>query len=215
MEGILYHYNLIKSDYIKKLPNHTVTIEEKQESFTMTLELVFPKEGELYLLGKHNPDDSGMNTLLFDKFPDGVILWCRDNRVDVFVMELKKTATAYLERIPSQLHMGVLRALADIAILHSETDYQLNQVVRNDLEISYTFFIGTVNEKSLVAPKGLPSLKTTPGVPARDNDKLVAYHDGYVYYNCSNLGKRIRMSFEKLKFSRVGISENYFYQKIL
>ena len=101
---ILRNTKLIKCDFIEEINTFQTIISEKQNDFEMNLHLSFQKKGKLYKLGKHNPDNNGMNTLFSQKFCDGIILWFVDNIVSVYIIELKKTATSYLDRIPVQFH---------------------------------------------------------------------------------------------------------------
>ena len=48
-------------------------ISEKRDDFEMNLHLSFPQKGNLYKLGKHHPDNHGMNVLFSQKFCDGII----------------------------------------------------------------------------------------------------------------------------------------------
>ena len=97
---ILRNSKLINCDFIEEINTFQTTISEKQNDFVMNLHLSFSEKGKLYKLGKHNPNNNGMNTLFCPKFCDGIILWFVDNIVSVYIIELKKTATSHLEKIP-------------------------------------------------------------------------------------------------------------------
>lgn len=87
---ILRNRQLIKNDFIEEINTFQTIISEKQNNFEMNLHLSFPQKGKLYKLGKHDPDNNGMNTLFSQKFCDGIILWFVDNIVSVYIIELKK-----------------------------------------------------------------------------------------------------------------------------
>ena len=51
----------------------SIIISGKRDDFEMNLHLSFLQKGKLYKLGKHHPDNHGMNTLFSQKFCDGII----------------------------------------------------------------------------------------------------------------------------------------------
>ena len=60
---ILRNRQLIKDDFIEEINTFQTIISEKQNDFEMNLHLSFQKKGKLYKLGKHHPDNHGINTL--------------------------------------------------------------------------------------------------------------------------------------------------------
>ena len=199
---ILRNTKLIKDDFIEEINSFQTIISEKQNDFVMNLQLSFPQKGKLYKLGKHNPDNNGMNTLFSQKFCDGIILWFVDNIVSVYIIELKKTATSYLSKIPEQFHASVLRALSDIAIIGSPLNYKKEP--NRNFKIQYNFIIGTIEEATLSSEIGGPlSYKTLPGYPSNDSPILENYYRNIVLYNCRAIGNQITFGFEKIVFDKV------------
>ena len=154
----------------------------------MNLHLSFQEKGKLYKLGKHSihNDNNGMNTLFSQKFCDGVILWFVDNIVSVYIIELKKTATSYLDRIPFQFHASVLRALSDIAIIGSPLNYKKEP--NKKFKIQY---------------------KTLTGYPSKLSDKLENYYRNIVFYNYDEIGNQVIFEFEKFVFDKVTQQQNH------
>ena len=70
---ILRNTKLINCDFIEEINTFQTIISEKQNNFEMNLHLSFPQKGKLYKLGKHYPDNHGMNTLFSQTFCDGII----------------------------------------------------------------------------------------------------------------------------------------------
>lgn len=201
---ILRNTKLINCDFIEEINTFQTTISEKRNDFVMNLHLSFQKKGKLYKLGKHTQtsDDNGMNTLFSQKFCDGVILWFVDNIVSVYIIELKKTATSYLAKIPVQFHASVLRALSDIAIIGSPLNYKKEP--NRNFKIQYNFIIGTVEEAPLSSEIGGPlSYKTLPGYPSKCSPILENYYRNIVLYNCRAIGNQIIFGFEKIVFDKV------------
>ena len=199
---ILRNRQLIKNDFIEEINTFQTIISEKQNNFEMNLQLSFPQKGKLYKLGKHNPDNNGMNTLFSQKFCDGIILWFVDNIVSVYIIELKKTATSYLSRIPEQFHASVLRALSDIAIIGSPLNYKKEP--NRNFKIQYNFIIGTVEEAPLSSEiEGIFKYKNLPGSPSKDSPILENYNRNIVLYNCSAIRNQITFGFEKIVFDIV------------
>ncbi|WP_455158337.1 hypothetical protein [Streptococcus sp.] len=198
---------LINCDFIEEINTFQTTISEKQNDFVMNLYLSFPQKGKLYKLGKHNPDNNGMNTLFSQKFCDGIILWFVDNIVSVYIIELKKTATSYLDRIPVQFHASVLRALSDIAIIGSPLNYKKEP--NRNFKIQYNFIIGTVEEAPLSSKmEGTLKYKNLPGSPNKDSPILENYYKNIVLYNCRAIGNQILFGFEKFVFAKVNEIDN-------
>lgn len=207
---ILRNRQLIKNDFIEEINTFQTIISEKQNNFEMSLHLSFQKKGKLYKLGKHTPtnDYNGMNTLFSQKFCDGVILWFVDNIVSVYIVELKKTATSYLDRIPFQFHASVLRALSDIAIIGSPLNYKKEP--NKKFKIQYNFIIGTVEEKSLSSEIDGPfKYKTLPGYPSNLYDKLENYYRNIVLYNYDDIGNQVIFEFEKFVFDKITQQQNH------
>lgn len=199
---ILRNTKLINCDFIEEINTYQTIISEKQNDFVMNLQLSFPQKGKLYKLGKHNPDNNGMNTLFSQKFCDGIILWFVDNIVSVYIIELKKTATSYLSKIPEQFHASVLRALSDIAIIGSPLNYKKEP--NRNFKIQYNFIIGTIEEATLSSEiVGPLSYKTLPGYPSNDSPTLENYYRNIVLYNCRAIGNQIIFGFEKIVFDKV------------
>jgi hypothetical protein len=204
---ILRNTKLINCDFIEEINTFQTTISEKQNDFVMNLYLSFPQKGKLYKLGKHNPDNNGMNTLFSQKFCDGIILWFVDNIVSVYIIELKKTATSYLDRIPVQFHASVLRALSDIAIIGSPLNYKKEP--NRNFKIQYNFIIGTVEEAPLSSKmEGTLKYKNLPGSPNKDSPILENYYKNIVLYNCRAIGNQILFGFEKFVFAKVNEIDN-------
>ena len=198
---ILRNTKLIKDDFIEEINSFQTIISEKQNDFVMNLQLSFPQKGKLYKLGKHNPDNNGMNTLFSQKFCDGIILWFVDNIVSVYIIELKKTATSYLSKIPEQFHASVLRALSDIAIIGSPLNYKKEP--NRNFKIQYNFIIGTVEEAPLSSEiEGIFKHKNLPGSPSNYSPILENYYRNIVLYNCSAIGNQITFGFEKIVFDK-------------
>ena len=205
---ILRNRQLIKDDFIEEINTFQTIISEKQNDFEMNLHLSFQKKGKLYKLGKHNPDNNGMNTLFSQKFCDGIILWFVDNIVSVYIIELKKTATSYLEKIPVQFHTSVLRALSDIAIIGSPLNYKKEP--NRNFKIQYNFIIGTVEEAPLPSKiEGTLKYKNLPGSPSKDSPILENYYKNIVLYNCSVIENQILFGFEKFVFNKAFQQHNY------
>ncbi|CIQ31843.1 Uncharacterised protein [Streptococcus pneumoniae] len=205
---ILRNRQLIKNDFIEEINTFQTIISEKQNNFEMNLHLSFPQKGKLYKLGKHDPDNNGMNTLFSQKFCDGIILWFVDNIVSVYIIELKKTATSYLEKIPVQFHISVLRALSDIAIISSPLNYKKEP--NRNFKIQYNFIIGTVEEKSLSSEIDGPfKYKNLPGYPSNLSDKLENYYRNIVFYNYDDIGNKVIFEFEKFIFDKVTQQQNH------
>ena len=199
---ILRNTKLINCDFIEEINTCQTTISEKQNDFVMNLHLSFPQKGKLYKLGKHNPDNNGMNTLFSQKFCDGIILWFVDNIVSVYIIELKKTATSYLDRIPVQFHASVLRALSDIAIIGSPLNYKKEP--NRNFKIQYNFIIGTVEEAPLPSKiEGTLKYKNLPGSPSKDSPILENYYKNIVLYNYRAIENQIIFGFEKIVFNKV------------
>lgn len=201
---ILRNRQLIKNDFIEEINTFQTIISEKQNDFEMNLHLSFQKKGKLYKLGKHTPtnDYSGMNTLFSQKFCDGVILWFVDDIVSVYIIELKKTATSYLESIPVQFHTSVLRALSDIAIIGSPLNYKKEP--NRNFKIQYNFIIGTVEEAPLSSrTEGIFKYKDLTGSPSNYSPILENYYKNIVLYNCRAIGNQIIFEFEKIVFDEV------------
>jgi hypothetical protein len=199
---ILRNTKLINCDFIEEINTFQTTISEKQNDFVMNLHLSFPQKGKLYKLGKHNPDNNGMNTLFSQKFCDGIILWFVDNIVSVYIIELKKTATSYLDRIPVQFHASVLRALSDIAIIGSPLNYKKEP--NRNFKIQYNFIIGTVEEAPLSSKmEGIFKYKDLPGSPSGNSPMLENYYKNIVLYNYRAIGNQIIFGFEKIVFNKV------------
>lgn len=207
---ILRNRQLIKDDFIEEINTFQTIISEKQNDFEMNLHLSFQKKGKLYKLGKHSThnDNNGMNTLFSQKFCDGVILWFVDNIVSVYIIELKKTATSYLDRIPFQFHASVLRALSDIAIIGSPLNYKKEP--NKKFKIQYNFIIGTVEEKNLSSEIDGPlKYKTLPGYPSKFSDKLENYYRNIVFYNYDEIGNQVIFEFKKFVFDKVTQQQNH------
>ena len=201
---ILRNRQLIKNDFIEEINTFQTIISEKQNDFEMNLHLSFQKKGKLYKLGKHTPtnDYNGMNTLFSQKFCDGVILWFVDNIVSVYIIELKKTATSYLDRIPVQFHASVLRALSDIAIIGSPLNYKKEP--NRNFKIQYNFIVGTVEEAPLSSKmEGIFKYKDLPGSPSGSSPMLENYYKNIVLYNYRAIGNQIIFGFEKIVFDKV------------
>lgn len=201
---ILRNRQLIKNDFLEEVDTFQTIISEKQNEFEMNLHLSFQKKGKLYKLGKHSThnDNNGMNTLFSQKFCDGVILWFVDNIVSVYIIELKKTATSYLDRIPVQFHASVLRALSDIAIIGSPLNYKKEP--NRNFKIQYNFIIGTVEEAPLSSKmEGTIKFKNLPGSPSSYSPMLENYYKNIVLYNCHAIGNQIIFRFEKIVFDKV------------
>ena len=199
---ILRNTKLINCDFIEEINTFQTIISEKQNNFEMNLHLSFPQKGRLYKLGKHNPDNNGMNTLFSQKFCDGIILWFVDNIVSVYIIELKKTATSYLDRIPVQFHASVLRALSDIAIIGSPLNYKKEP--NRNFKIQYNFIIGTVEEAPLSSKmEGIFKYKDLPGSPSGNSPMLENYYKNIVLYNYRAIGNQIIFGFEKIVFNKV------------
>ena len=199
---ILRNTKLINCDFIEEINTYQTIISEKQNDFVMNLQLSFPQKGKLYKLGKHNPDNNGMNTLFSQKFCDGIILWFVDNIVSVYIIELKKTATSYLSKIPEQFHASVLRALSDIAIIGSPLNYKKEP--NRNFKIQYNFIIGTVEEAPLSSKmEGIFKYKDLPGSPSSDSPMLENYYKNIVLYNYRAIGNQIIFGFEKIVFDKV------------
>ena len=204
---ILRNTKLINCDFIEEINTFQTIISEKQNNFEMNLHLSFPQKGRLYKLGKHNPDNNGMNTLFSQKFCDGIILWFVDNIVSVYIIELKKTATSYLEKIPVQFHTSVLRALSDIAIIGSPLNYKKEP--NRNFKIQYNFIIGTVEEAPLSSEiEGIFKHKNLPGSPSNYSPILENYYKNIVLYNCSLIENQILFEFEKFVFNKVSQKQN-------
>lgn len=204
---ILRNTKLINCDFIEEINTFQTTISEKQNDFVMNLHLSFPKKGKLYKLGKHNPDNNGMNTLFSQKFCDGIILWFVDNIVSVYIIELKKTATSHLEKIPVQFHTSILRALSDIAIIGSPLNYKKEP--NRNFKIQYNFIIGTVEEALLPSKiEGTLKYKDLPGSPSKDSPILENYYKNIALYNCRAIGNQILFGFEKFVFAKVNEIDN-------
>ena len=204
---ILRNSKLINCDFIEEINTFQTTISEKQNDFVMNLHLSFSEKGKLYKLGKHNPDNNGMNTLFCPKFCDGIILWFVDNIVSVYIIELKKTATSHLEKIPVQFHTSVLRALSDIAIIGSPLNYKKEP--NRNFKIQYNFIIGTVEEAPLPSKiEGTLKYKNLPGSPSKDSPILENYYKNIVLYNCSLIENQILFEFEKFVFNKVSQKQN-------
>lgn len=207
---ILRNIQLIKNDFIEEINTFQTIISEKQNDFEMNLYLSFQKKGKLYKLGKHsaNNDNNGMNTLFSQKFCDGVILWFVDNIVSVYIIELKKTATAHLKKIPFQFHASVLRALSDIAIIGSPLNYKKES--NKNFKIQYNFIIGTVEEISLSSEIDGPlKYKTLPGYPSNLSNQLENYYRNIVFYNYDGIGNQVVFEFEKFVFDKVTQQQNH------
>ena len=199
---ILRNTKLINCDFVEEINTFQTTISEKRNDFVMNLHLSFPQKGKLYKLGKHNPDNNGMNTLFSQNFCDGIILWFVDNIVSVYIIELKKTATSYLSKIPVQFHASVLRALSDIAIIGSPLNYKKEP--NRNFKIQYNFIIGTVEEAPLSREiEGIFKYKNLPGSPSNYSPILENYYRNIVLYNCSAIGNQITFGFEKIVFDKV------------
>ena len=149
-----------------------------------------------------------MNTLFCPKFCDGIILWFVDNIVSVYIIELKKTATSHLEKIPVQFHTSVLRALSDIAIIGSPLNYKKEP--NRNFKIQYNFIIGTVKEAPLPSKiEGTLKYKGLPGSPSKDSPILENYYKNIVLYNCSVIENQILFGFEKFVFNKAFQQHNY------
>ena len=204
---ILRNTKLINCDFIEEINTFQTIISEKQNNFEMNLHLSFPQKARKYQLRNQNPDNTGMNTLFSKKFCDGIILWFVDNIVSVYIIELKKTATSYLEKIPVQFHTSVLRALSDIAIIGSPLNYKKEP--NRNFKIQYNFIIGTVEEAPLSSKiEGTLKYKNLPGSPSKDFPILENYYKNIVLYNCSLIENQILFEFEKFVFNKVSQKQN-------
>lgn len=125
-----------------------------------------------------------------------------DNIVSVYIIELKKTATSYLDRIPVQFHASVLRALSDIAIIGSPLNYKKEP--NRNFKIQYNFIIGTVEEAPLSSKmEGIFKYKDLPGSPSGNSPMLENYYKNIVLYNYRAIGNQIIFGFEKIVFNKV------------
>ena len=70
-------------------------ISEKRDDFEMNLHLSFPQKGKLYKLGKHYPDNHGMNTLFSQTFCDGIIRFPAKPRINSNKMSKYYDKTLY------------------------------------------------------------------------------------------------------------------------
>ncbi|HEL1614021.1 TPA: hypothetical protein TXL52_002137 [Streptococcus suis] len=203
-------HRLIENTFLEEIYDYKTEIIEHQEQqkFEMRLKISFPENGKVFKLGKHNPDDLGMNKLVWKKCPDGMFLQIDDTNkvIDVFIFELKKTATSHLQKIPEQFHAGILNALSDIAIIHSPLDYSNDSLFIN-FQINYHFFIGTTTTISNKQPRGKSRILT--GAPDPANPQLEDYQRGIVKMNCNVVGNQvITFKFKELCFTFVETDSN-------
>ncbi|HEM3484267.1 hypothetical protein [Streptococcus suis] len=203
-------HRLIENAFLEEISDYKTEIIEHQEQqkFEMRLKISFPENGKIFKLGRHNPDDLGMNKLVWKKCPDGMFLRIDDiNKViDIFIFELKKTATSHLDKIPQQFHAGILRALSDIAIIHSPLDYSNDSFLIN-FRINYHFFIGTTITFNNKQPRGMP--RTLTGAPNPEHPRLIDYQKGIVKMNCDAVGEQdVAFKFKELFFNFVKTDSN-------
>ncbi|MGQ7355243.1 hypothetical protein ACTGXY_10535 [Streptococcus suis] len=203
---------MIKNIFLEKISDYKIEIIEhsKDQKFEMCLKIFFPEKGRIFKLGQHNPDDLGMNTLIWSRCPDGIVLRIdeKDGLIDIFIFELKKTAISHLNKIPSQFHAGVLRALSDISIIHSPFDFSNDEFLIN-FRIKYHFFIGTTATFCVEQPKGV--IRTIPGTPSPENPLFKNYMNGIVKMSCKEVGNQdIVFKFQELIFKSEGIDSNGF-----
>ncbi|AEB29166.1 hypothetical protein CAR_c04460 [Carnobacterium sp. 17-4] len=167
--------NIIKENFFKCLPEQKIKIVEdqlKNNNFKMTLELLLSKEGEpsnIYQLFELKDEHSKIKFLHYNEFPDGVFIKkISEKEYKIFIIEMKRDITKYLDKIPKQLHSGILHAISIIKMTESRIMVENKEIVDiHDIKLTYELFICSGKKITYSTPK-----KVIPGKPVYNDNRL-------------------------------------------
>lgn len=193
---------------------YTLTEDKTLENkFKMDLEIEISENTNIFRLvefkekkGKITEDENSKIKFLYtNKFPDGVFIQVISiNEYKIFVFELKKNSTNYLDTIPIQLHSGILNAISLINLGEAIVAEDSQNIIQNSVRISYNLIVGTTVRDNIP----VKTLKVIPGDSTEQNRRRKLYNEGLVYCNLKGT-KYVKLPVEKVYFEELDTLEDY------
>lgn len=210
------------SNLVKKLDNEKVFISEDQrrnQKFIMNLDIMFEDCQSVYQLVENGDEKTKIKFLSLKQFPDGVFIKeVNENEYEIVVIELKKTATSHLRKIPKQLHSGILNAVSLLNLSVIGFPNNSPQIQQKEINIRYKLYVGAVEHgETKSVGKGLTAPKFIPGRILESSNEKQLYDNNKVSYK--DKGKTIEFCIEKLRFIENSLNytdyENYICEAII
>lgn len=197
------NFDYFDMDLVRKLQNNEALINENQiknQKFIMNLTMKFEDCESVYQLVENGDENTKIKFLSLKKFPDGVFIKEKtENEYEIVVVELKKTATSHLRKIPKQLHSGILNAISLLNLSCVGISNHSQQIQQRQLNVSYKLYVGSVNHgEKTILPEGIMRPKVIPGQILPSNNEKILYDSNIVSYKEN--GKTLEFSIEKLEF---------------
>lgn len=201
----MINLDYFNENYIENLSDNKATVTENQvrhQKFLMRLNIDFQNCKNVYRLVEENDEKTKIKFLRNSEFPDGVFIKEIDEtNYKIIVIELKKSAKNQLDKIPKQLHSGLLHAISLIDL--SFTDIVQSHVNREKVNITFELYVGSVNH-------GVQKQfnKIIPGTLTAEQGRSVSYANDEVFYEIEN-GNTFKFKIKKLQFDLIPSTNNF------
>lgn len=166
--------NIFKDKLLRCLSDEKIEVIEdqvKNNNFKMILEVLINKEEntKVYQLIELKDEHSKIKFLYYNEFPDGVFIKkISEKEYKIFIIEMKRDITKYLDKIPKQLHSGILHAISVIKMTESKIGVENKEVSEtNDIKVTYELIVCSGKKISYSTPK-----KVIPGKPVQTDTLL-------------------------------------------
>lgn len=202
----MINLDYFNENFIENLPNNRAIIIENQirnQKFLMRLNIDFQDCENVYRLIEENDEKTKIKFLRNLEFPDGVFIKEVDEKnYKIIIIELKKSAKNHLDKIPKQLHSGLLHAISLIEL--SFTNVVQPNINREKINIMFELYVGSVHH----GEQKQFNRKVIPGILTPEQSKSIAYDNDEVFYKIKN-GNTFSFKIKKLKFKSVTSSGEF------
>ncbi|EGO7983701.1 hypothetical protein LF864_05790 [Enterococcus faecalis] len=171
--------NIFKDEFLRCLMcRKTEVVEDqlKHNNFKMILNVELNNEVEVpvYHLIEPKDEHSKIKFLHYNEFPDGVFIKkLSEHEYKIYVIEIKRDITKHLDKIPKQLHSGILHAISVIKMSEAQIDFNKNTIFENqEIKIDYELIVCSGKKVLYSTPK-----KVIPGKPVESNVLLKLLRD--------------------------------------
>ena len=179
--------------------------QKRKNKFIMKLDIDFSDCLQVYRLSEMHDEHSKIKFLCYTEYPDGVFIKQMGKGIyKVIIVELKKNATNHLDKIPKQLHSGLLHAISLIELSHTVID-GIDNITSEDIDITYDFYVGSASPEIRELHK-----KTVPGTLSPKQKRYTYYLNNEVYH-CIKKDKILNFIIKKIQFEK--IENQYGYEE--